>query len=370
MNSDARVEDLMTTKVVATSGEEKLSKVLSIMKKSGIHELPVVEKKRKLIGFFSTDLLSQRRHIPIYSKISNLMTAPPRIKKENGVLEAGRIMLETGFRALPVVDNKNSLIGIISATDIVHSIPKMNNIDNTSAGEIMTPEPVALEISEGVEDALKIMNDLGEICAPVVQKNGKVAGCVSLHDISKSVWHAQESAGANDRVGENHSPKIDIKNFVSPVAIVSENTTIKDICSEMSEISPYICLVSNGSDELVGVITQYDILKKLVKYTPDSGVYVDITGLEIKDPFLYSTLVSKIERFIKKIGRFSWIKPYSLNLHVENHNKGGRTRWVIKAKLRTDKGMMYIKNQEWDLLKCVDSVSKDFSRKLTDLKPD
>ncbi len=102
--------------------------------------------------------------------------------------------------------------------------------------------------------------------------------------------------------------------------------------------------------------------------TSEKGVHVDITGLEIKDPFIYSSLHSKIERFVKKIGEFSWLNIFSLNIHVVTHEKGGRDKWSVRAKLATDKGLFSDKSSGWDLLKCVEEIVEELERRIIALK--
>jgi len=368
MKFGIKVSSIMADDVVTSHPSETLSKVISKMSEKMLHELPIVEKKNKLMGYFSFDMLMKRRHAPIYTKISNLMTAPPKIEEGEDIFEAARLMLETGFRALPVVDKSNILRGIISRTDIIKAVPKLNELGKESAGEVMTPEPKILRENDVIEKALTLMIELGELSAPVVDKNGKVRGSVLIDKISEAMWHEREREEWGASGGEKTKAALEVKGFISPVPVVKGAEKLKAVCEKMSKINPYICVVADDEQKPAGVITQYDILKKLVKYTPEKGVYVDITGLDVNDPFVYASIFSKVERFVKKIGRFSWISLYTLNLHVEKHNKGGSAKWSIRAKLRTDKGLFYVKTHGWDLLKCVDEIVMELAKRVTSLK--
>jgi CBS domain-containing protein len=366
---DLKVSNIMKREVVTSNPKETLSKAISKMSNRSLHEIPVIDDNNLLLGYIGFDILARKKHIPFYTKIERLMVAPPKIEESATIFEAARVMLETGFRATPVVDDETRLQGIISRTDIIQAVPDFEDIGGERAEEIMTPEPTVLELSDDVEKALSLIVELNEFCAPVVDKNGKISGGVLIENISRTMWYVEEGEYVGDVVGENSKPNIEILSYISPVAVVKKEDTLRDICKEMGKINPYLCIVSDDSQRPIGVITQYDILKKLVKYTPEKGVFVDITGLEITDPLVYSSMVSKIERLIKKIGEFNWINPYNLNLHVVNYEKGGgRSKWSIRAKLSTDKGLFYVKAFGWDILKCVDEIVRELNRQLIALK--
>jgi len=368
MKFGIKVSSVMADDVVTSHPSETLSKVISKMSEKTLHELPIVDKKNKLMGYFSFDMLMKRRHAPIYTKISNLMTAPPKIDEGEDVFEAARLMLETGFRALPVVDKANTLKGIISRTDLIKIVPKLNEVSKQTAGEIMTPEPMVLSGSDGIEKALELMLALGEISAPVVDKNGKISGSVLIDEISRAMWYEKDREGWSGSVGEKSKASPEVRGFVSSMPVAKEDDSLKSVCEKMSRMNPYICIVADDAQKPIGVITQYDILKKLVKYTLEKGVYMDITGLEVNDPFVYASIFSKVERFVQKVGKFSWITLYTLNFHVKDHNKGGKIKWSIRAKLKTDKGLFYVKTHSWDLLKCVDEIVMELNKRISHLK--
>jgi CBS domain-containing protein len=362
------VSSLMKNEVLSADPKETLSKVMSRMSSQSLHEIIVVEDENRILGYFGLDHLAKKRHAPLNTKIERLMVIPPKIEAEKSVYDASEIMLETGFRALPVVNGLGRLKGIISRTDIIQIIPKLKGIGNVAAEDMMTPEPKLLSLSDSMEVALSLMLDLDEFCAPTIDKNGRIAGGVLIDDVSKGLWRAEEGLDVGDVGGENHKPEIEVRSFVSSVAVVKGDDTIVKVCEEMKKTNPYLCVVADDSNMPIGVITQYDILKKLKKSKPEKGVQVNITGLEISDSFIHSSLTSKIERFVKKIGGFSWIEIFSLNIHIVVHERGGKNKWSVRAKLATDKGLFSVKSSGWDLLKCIDKIVEELGRKIIALK--
>jgi CBS domain-containing protein len=368
MTADIPLSSLMNNEVVSAYPKETLSRVLSKMSSRSLHEIIVVDDENRLLGYFGLDHLVKKKHAPLNTKIERLMVTPPKIEGEKSIYDAAEVMLETGFRALPVVNGVGRMQGIISRTDIIQIIPRLKGIGNAIAADMMTPEPKVLSLSDSMDVALSLMLDLDEFCAPAIDKNGKIAGGVLIDDVSKGLWRQEEGLDVGDVAGENHKPKIEVRSFVSPVAVVSGDDNLVKVCEEMKKENPYLCVVVDDSNRPLGIITHFDVLKKLKRSIPEKGVQVDITGLEIKDPFIYSSLTSKIERFVKKIGGFSWIVLFSFNVHIVTHEKGGRNKWSVRAKLATDKGLFSVRSSGWDLLKCVDEMVEELGRKVLALK--
>ena len=366
--ADIAVLQLMNKDVATAGPKETLSKVLGILKKKNVHELPITDDGGRVVGFFSFDLLSKKKHLSLGTKMERLMVSPPKIGADAGVFDAAKILVETGFRALVVVRDGAVLEGIISRTDIIGAVSDIESVEKTSAEEIMTDEPRLLTTSDSAEDALSLMNELEELCAPVVDESGRISGGILIDDVSRALWRKEEGAYVGDVVGENHKPKIQVGSFVSPVAVSKKDYSLKRICEEMSSKNPYLCVVVDDSMRPVGVITQQDILKTLVKPGRKRSVHVDVTGLKIDDSFTHSSLTSKIDRFAKKIEGFNWIEIFSLNLHIITYARGARDKWNLRARLASDKGMFTASSSGWDVLRCADEVFEELGRRIISLK--
>ncbi len=144
----AKVEDLMTKKVVTISRETTIKKIAHIFLTHTFDLLPVVDKGNNLLGVIAKkDLLSP--FVPDYfdlledigfvSDFGSLETVPGTIlenllvaediMRENPVIVDGEascfkalaLMASHDIRHLPVVE-KRKLIGIVSRTDILRVI--------------------------------------------------------------------------------------------------------------------------------------------------------------------------------------------------------------------------------------------------------
>lgn len=96
--------------------------------------------------------------------------------------EAARLMADEKVGALAVLSD-DALIGILSERDIVfRGVAKGLSSDAATVGDVMTPDPVTVDIEDKVSDALAAK--LGDMFRhlPVLEQ-GKLTGILSYRDI-------------------------------------------------------------------------------------------------------------------------------------------------------------------------------------------
>ena len=142
------VAEVMTTDPISVSPETSLQEAIQILAEKQISGLPVVDDEGQLIGIISeTDLTwqatgvdappyimfldsviylqnpakhNQEVHKALGQTVAEAMSEKPTtIKQDRLVREAARIMHEKKVRRLPVVDDNDKLIGIITQGDVI-----------------------------------------------------------------------------------------------------------------------------------------------------------------------------------------------------------------------------------------------------------
>ena len=114
-----RVEEYMTRDVATVSPDDTVAAVSRRIADGPEHSgFPVVERRR-VEGFVSArDLLLADDDAPIFSVMAtDLIVAHPDMK----ITDAARVILRSGIKKLPVVDDAGHLVGIISNTDVIRS---------------------------------------------------------------------------------------------------------------------------------------------------------------------------------------------------------------------------------------------------------
>ena len=119
MSGKPTVGEYMTRDVETVSPDDTVATVSKRMVESVGHNGFPVTDGRKVEGFVSArDLLLADDDAPIFTVMStDLVVAHPDMK----ITDAARVILRSGIQKLPVVDDADNLVGIISNTDVVRS---------------------------------------------------------------------------------------------------------------------------------------------------------------------------------------------------------------------------------------------------------
>ncbi|MGZ4034176.1 MAG: CBS domain-containing protein [Bacteroidia bacterium] len=120
-------------------------------------------------------------------KIKDVMTAKS-IKfcsPDTKLRKAAKTMKICNCGALPVVDDKKKVIGIITDRDICLSLAqeKPGALKRLRVGQIMSKKVHTVNAKDSISNAFHQMrvNKIGRL--PVVDKKGKLSGIVSLHNL-------------------------------------------------------------------------------------------------------------------------------------------------------------------------------------------
>ena len=114
-----RVRDYMTRDVATVSADDTVSEVARRIAESEEHSGFPVTDGRRVEGFVTArDLLLADDDDLIFKVMAtDLVVAHPEMK----ITDAARVILRSGIRRLPVVDDAGNLVGIISNADVIRS---------------------------------------------------------------------------------------------------------------------------------------------------------------------------------------------------------------------------------------------------------
>jgi CBS domain-containing protein len=96
-------------------------------------------------------------------------------------------MLSGFFSGLPVVDEQQRVIGIVTEFDILKVLQNREQYGfcSATAEEIMSKEPVCINEDAEVDEAIRLMRERRFIRLPVV-RDGKLVGVISRGDILRA----------------------------------------------------------------------------------------------------------------------------------------------------------------------------------------
>ncbi|MFB7591072.1 CBS domain-containing protein [Streptomyces sp. NPDC056169] len=111
-----KVGGLMTDDVVTALPDTSFKELAKLLAEHGISGLPVVDEDDHVVGVVSeSDLLARRALVA-----RDLMTVPAvTVHAEEPVADAARLMVRRGVERLPVVDEEERLVGIVTRRDLL-----------------------------------------------------------------------------------------------------------------------------------------------------------------------------------------------------------------------------------------------------------
>jgi CBS domain-containing protein len=118
------VRDWMSSPVIVVDPDSSVSHALTLMRRRRIHSLVVdLSGDRPAYGILTTtdirDKIIAAERNPSEVRVREIMTAPVITARPDWTLqECSQKMGQHGFHHMPVVDEGDNLVGIISATDI------------------------------------------------------------------------------------------------------------------------------------------------------------------------------------------------------------------------------------------------------------
>lgn len=138
------------------------------------------------------------------------------LSPETGITEAARLLLETGFNGMPVVDERGRVVGILCQSDLIIQQKKVpipsvftlldsliplkpawevdkavQRIAATTVRDAMTRDPVTVRPETEIEELAALMVDKNYHTIPVVDQYGKLVGIVGKEDMLRTLFEGQ-----------------------------------------------------------------------------------------------------------------------------------------------------------------------------------
>ncbi|HMK47404.1 MAG TPA: CBS domain-containing protein [Methanocella sp.] len=198
MKQAVTVDDIMIKNVKSIEIPGTRDEILELMQKERISAVPVV-KDGTLLGIVTRiDILKH----PEEEQIAMLMTREPiTITPDASLSKAAAILIQTGLRRLPVVV-RGKLVGIVTVSDIIGAIGQMEINDQITDylrdGVVAiwdeTPVPLAAEIIRlSKRDALPVLNSKRELAGII-----SITDIINLSRIEDSVEKSDMSAASDE----------------------------------------------------------------------------------------------------------------------------------------------------------------------------
>lgn len=129
--------------------------------------------------------------------VRELMTTDVRTSDVNSsIAEVAQSMKSLDVGSIPVCDNNNHVVGIVTDRDIVlRSVAEGGNTNNTTAQDVMTTNIVSVSPDTDIHEAANIMARHQIRRLPVIE-NGRIVGIVAIGDFATQNIYVNEAGDA------------------------------------------------------------------------------------------------------------------------------------------------------------------------------
>ncbi|QKR00603.1 CBS domain-containing protein [Metallosphaera tengchongensis] len=164
---------------------------ITIMVTRNFGSLPVVNSVGRVVGLVTErDFLLMFQDLDNLFSVSNFVT--PRVNrvfKETVLQEAVRLMLRRGFRRLPVVDEDEKVVGMITAADAVKVASKaVEKLEpeiffSRRVKDVMKSPVITVEEDRSVNEAASILINKGVGSLLILDNEGRAKGIITERDL-------------------------------------------------------------------------------------------------------------------------------------------------------------------------------------------
>lgn len=128
-------------------------------------------------------------------QVREFMTSPVTAVAPQAVLrDVALRMLEEDCGCIPVVESER-VVGVITDRDIaLRSVASGRSPYTARAADVMTRNPLCVPDDEQVTEAAQLMKSRGVRRLPVVDRDGRLCGILSLSDLARR-WGAPDLPG-------------------------------------------------------------------------------------------------------------------------------------------------------------------------------
>jgi len=274
-----KIEDVMSTDLIVGYVPGTVKDALRTLAKNNVSGMPILKKDTKtVVGVVTrSDIFRNADEEQLALIMSDEIHF---VEKDQDVKDAAKLLYKNRIHGLPVINKRKHLIGIISPTDILKVLSERNK---DVAEKYFTNMVVPVYKETPLNIVMEIINVTNENALPVLNDELKVIGIVSDGDLFKLSHVKESVSRLDMGIGDDEDqwtwegirdtirlyystskvdlPPVPVKQvMVTNVIKAFKNTPVKEIAKNMIKNKISHMPVVDESDRLVGMVTDIDLM--------------------------------------------------------------------------------------------------------------
>lgn len=247
------VSDVMTRDPVTCIVPSSIEQVVKILTKNNVTGAPIVDASGKYVGMIS------RRDIfksPEETQTAMVMRTPDAVRESDDIAVAANSMISQGKRHVPVVNNEDKVVGILTPQNLLptilgtHGSKKISELHIASAHMIWEKTPVNVLFS-----MVRLASNYVYV---VLDSEGLMSGLVTDRDIFDKIEVRREAVHSEGGMDEDEDPWTwdGLRNMVQ-YAVLKNMITIPDLpVSEIMIKTPKVVYKGSALQDAINVMLQ------------------------------------------------------------------------------------------------------------------
>jgi len=193
--SQLHLSSIMSSPAITLPHDASVLKAARIMLEKNISSIPVTKNSHVTALFTKWNIASLMVESTVLVK--DIATYPVKvISKYSSIIFARRLIIDEGISTLPVVDDRNNLVGILTVDELTDALVDLINIlaeggskeglRRIGVGEIMRPLLPKVRSDDTVGKAASLILSEGVRGVIVVDESDNISGIITLTDLTKS----------------------------------------------------------------------------------------------------------------------------------------------------------------------------------------
>lgn len=331
------IADIATREYVAVDADERLAKVRSRFER----ETPkgfIVTDDGEYVGVINERQLVQS-HIQDETKVKRMVKPAPRVGRHDDVRDVARVLVEGGAKIAPVFHGEE-LWGVVTEDDILKAVlENLDALDVseiyteqvvTISEDTNVGRAINLLREHGIS-RLPVTDDANRLVGMVTTHD---IADFAVRDMERQ--QKGDRSGDRDRVLD--IPVYDLMN--SPVTTTTLSQSVRDAVAEMLD-SDFAGLVVTPADDdrtVEGIITKTDVLRALT-YTEEDHLDVQVTNVSLMDSLTREQVREQIQAVADKYKKMQ-VHHAHVRFQKHKERLRGTPLIQCSIRLRSNKGQV------------------------------
>ncbi len=314
------------------------------------------EDQWDFLGLINPYFCLIKSSLPANTKVEHCLFHPPKIRSDYPIAKVAQLMIESKVHYLPVFDQQDHFLGIISARRMLSALRDDQSL-NLKIKDVLNAKKLPLITiyeDDTIATALNLFKQYKISKLVVISQDKKLRGVLSYYDLISFLMAPK----VKEQRGEKSGSKINlnfqkVKNYEKTLVLtLHRENTLRDALDLIVEKKIGSIVIVDETRQPQGIITSRDFLKILAHGTVNKKINVATKNLSSENRKTVSVFFNSLAKRLKKL-------PDVIRAHlfIQEEKRGNLFKVVLSLFPKRGEARV-IKKEGKDLKKILRDIKK------------